>query len=68
MFKYFKDYLKGGSEACMEMNWHNGWNDDNCDHTDRGRFVCKKSSERGKLSQKIQGTVIDVIRYNDITL
>ena len=38
----------------MEINWHNGWNDDNCDHTDRGRFVCKKSSERceGELSQK----------------
>ena len=29
----------------MEINWHDGWNDDNCDHTDRGRFVCKKSSE-----------------------
>ena len=46
----------------MEINWHNGWNDDNCDHTDRGRFVCKKSAERGELSQKIQGAVIDVIK------
>ena len=37
----------------MEMNWHNGWNDDNCDHSDRGRFVCKKSSKIG----------ISIVRY-----
>ena len=67
-FLYIDLYSKYGKEGCVEINWENGWNDAPCDRSDRGRFVCKKSSERGELSQKIQGAVIDVKCYNDITL
>merc|ERR1711988_1361587 len=44
------------AEECMELNWQwdgkgsIGWNDDNCNRTDIGRFVCKKSFKRGLSS------------------
>merc|ERR1711902_302252 len=38
---------RNGAEECMEINLDyngsSGWNDDNCNRTDIGRFVCKKS-------------------------
>ena len=35
-------------EINLDYNGSSGWNDDNCNRTDIGRFVCKKSFKRGE--------------------
>ena len=60
-FVYVDCLSKVGTEDCIEINWQHqgssGWNDVTCDRSNRGRFVCKKSSEKGELSQKCSKTV-----------
>ena len=47
--------FKGEREDCIEINWphqgSSGWNDINCDRSDRGEFVCKKGESSQSPAQ-----------------